>query len=309
MASSKKALLGALAANLGIAVTKFIVGAITGSSVMIAEGIHSVVDSGNSGLMIYGRRRSLHGPDPRHPFGHGMELYFWSLVVAMVVFGGGGGLSLYEGVHAIVHPRPLTSLWPNYLVIAAAAVFEGASLYVGLRELRAYQREHELTGSTLDVVRESKNPAIFLTVLEDTAALLGLAIAAVGVTLGHFLEMPAIDGIASIMIGIVLMLEALLLGFECRGLIIGEGARPVVVDKIRHLIDQHTDVGKLEDLRTLQLGPESILVFLRIDVPGSADVQTVRQGSTDLIAHLRRTFPQIRDVFFDVTARGVPGRA
>lgn len=309
MASSKKALLGALAANLAIAVTKFIVGAITGSSVMIAEGIHSVVDSGNSGLMIYGRRRSMRGPDPKHPFGHGMELYFWSLVVAMVVFGGGGGLSLYEGVHAIVHPRPLTSLWPNYLVIAAAAVFEGASLYVALREFRAYRREHDFAGTTLDVVRASKNPAIFLTVLEDSAALIGLAIAALGVTLGHFLHEPMADGIASILIGIVLMAEALLLGFECRGLIIGESARPVVVDRIRGVIERHGELGELEDLRTLQLGPESILVFLRVDVPGSADVEMVRRSSTDLIADLRRAFPQIRDVFFDVTAHGALDRA
>ncbi|NVB80548.1 MAG: cation diffusion facilitator family transporter [Kofleriaceae bacterium] len=301
MASSTKALLGALAANVAIAVTKFVVGGLTGSSVMIAEGIHSLVDSGNSGLMIYGGRRSKRGPDRDHPFGHGMELYFWSLVVAMVVFGGGGGMSIYEGIHAITHPTPLTKLWPNYLVLGAAAVFEGASLYVGLREFRAYRREREFTGSMLDAVRKSKDPAMFLTVLEDGAALIGLAIAAVGVTLGHLFESSVIDGVASMLIGLVLMGEALLLGYECRGLIIGESARTVLVDKIRRVIERHGEVGKLEDLRTLQLGPESILVFLRIDVPTFADVAMVRQGSTDLIADLRRTFPQIRDVFFDVS--------
>jgi divalent metal cation (Fe/Co/Zn/Cd) transporter len=209
-------------------------------------------------------------------------------------------MSIYEGIHAITHPTPLTKLWPNYLVLGAAAVFEGASLYVGLREFRAYRREREFTGSLLDAVRKSKDPAIFLTVLEDGAALIGLAIAAVGVTLGHFLESPVADGVASMLIGLVLMGEALLLGYECRGLIIGESARTVLVDKIRRVIERHGEVGKLEDLRTLQLGPESILVFLRIDVPGSANVATVRRGSSALIADLRRTFPQIRDVFFDV---------
>jgi cation diffusion facilitator family transporter len=301
MASSKKALLGALAANTGIAITKFVVGGLTGSSVMISEGIHSLVDSGNSGLMIFGGRRSRRGPDEEHPFGYGMELYFWSLVVAMVVFGGGGGLSVYEGIHSIVHPRVITSLWPSLVVIAVAAVFEGASLVVGARELRAHRRERHMTGSTLAVVRASKNPAIFLVVLEDSAALIGLAIAAVGVTLGHLLEMPFIDGIASMSIGVVLMLEALLLGFECRGLIIGESARPLIVEKLRRVIQQHSMLGSVEELKTLQLGAESILVFLRVNGSGS-DVDDFRARWQQLIDELRAEVPAIRNVFFELSS-------
>jgi cation diffusion facilitator family transporter len=300
MASSKKSLLGALAANVGIAITKFVVGAITGSSVMIAEGIHSLVDSGNSGLMLYGSRRSCRGPDAEHPFGYGMELYFWSLVVAMVVFGGGGGFSIYEGIHAIVHPRAITSLWPNYLVIVAAAIFEGASLYVGVREFKAYRREREFEGSTLDVVRASKNPAIFLTVLEDTAALIGLAIAAIGVTLGHLLELPIIDGIASLLIGLVLMAEAALLGFECRGLITGESARPRTAAKIRRIVEEHSELGAIDELRTLQLGPESLLVFLRMKVDAALDAAHIRERSGGLVKDLRTRVPAIRHVFFDL---------
>ena len=186
-ASSKRALLGALAANLAIAVTKFVVGAITHSTVMVAEGIHSLVDTGNSGLMLLGRSRSRRGPDDAHPFGHGMELYFWSFLVAMVIFGGGGCLSIYEGVRALLHPRAVTELWPNYLVIAAAAIFETASLVIGLREFGAYRRELRFAGSMLDVMRES----------EDAAALAGLAVAAAGLTLSHLLDMPAIDAAAS----------------------------------------------------------------------------------------------------------------
>jgi cation diffusion facilitator family transporter len=298
MASSKKALLGAAAANIGIAITKFVVGALTGSSVMISEGIHSLVDSGNSALMIFGGHRSRRGPDEEHPFGYGMELYFWSLVVAMVVFGGGGGLSLDEGIHAIVHPRVLSSLWPSLVVIAVAAIFEGASLYVGAREFRAYRHERQLTGSTLAVVRASKNPAIFLTVLEDTAALIGLAIAAVGVTLAHMLELPFIDGIASMSIGVVLMLEALLLGFECRGLIIGESARPLVVDKLRCVIARHSMLGSVEELKTLQVGADSILVFLRVEAPATDDDLTERWRR--LIDDLRAEVPPIQHVFFEL---------
>ena len=154
-ASSKRALVGAMAANLAIAATKFVVGTITNSTVMIAEAIHSLVDTGNSSLMLLGRARSPRAPDALHPFGHGMELYFWSLLVAMVVFGGGACLSIYQGVAAFVHRRPLALLWPNFVVIGAAALFEGSSLLIGWREFAAYRREKQFEGSMLAVMRES----------------------------------------------------------------------------------------------------------------------------------------------------------
>ncbi len=299
-ASSKRALIGALAANLGIAATKFTVGAITGSTVMIAEGIHSLVDTGNSGLMLFGQRRSRRPPDDVHPFGYGMELYFWSFVVAMVVFGGGGGLSIYEGIRATIHPRPITSLWPNYLVIVVAAIFEAASLAVGVREFTAYRRERAFSGSMLSVMRASKNPAIFLTVLEDSAALVGLAIAAAGIALGRWLSFPEIDGIASILIGLVLVLEASLLGYECRGLIIGESARPMVIEKIRLIAAEHHEVGVVEAMRTLQLGPDSILVVLRIRFPVAQGVGDLEGAIDRLVVELRAAIPSITHVVFDV---------
>ncbi|HEY0190655.1 MAG TPA: cation diffusion facilitator family transporter, partial [Kofleriaceae bacterium] len=253
-ASSKKALIGGLAANLGIAITKFVVGAITRSTVMISEGIHSLVDTGNSGLMLYGRRRSKRGPDADHPFGYGMDLYFWSFVVATIVFGGGGGLSIYEGIDALISPREMTHPLVSYATIAAAALFEGTSLAIGWRELNTYRRERKYGGSLLDVIRASKDPAMFLTVMEDLAALTGLVIAAAGIGLRQATGIAAFDGAASILIGLVLCVEALLLGIECRGLIIGESARPIVVDRIRALITEHAGDLTIGELRTLQLG-------------------------------------------------------
>jgi cation diffusion facilitator family transporter len=300
-ASSKRALLGAMAANLAIAATKFLVGAITHSTVMIAEGIHSLVDTGNSGLMLFGGWRSRRPADDIHPFGYGMELYFWSFVVAMVVFGGGGGLSIWEGVRALLHPHPITKLWPNYVVIGAAAVFETVSLVIGVREFATYRSEKRFVGSMVAVMRASKNPAIFVTVLEDSAALIGLAVAAAGLTLSHYLAMPAFDALASIIIGLVLVLEAALLGFECRGLIIGEAARSLVTDSIRTVIALHPEIGPLEGMRTLQLGPEAVLLLLRVRFPPGMVVGELERVAEKLELDLRRSNASIKHVVFDIT--------
>lgn len=301
-ASSTRSLISGLVANLAIAITKFIVGAVTSSTVMISEGIHSVVDTGNSVLMMFGRRASRRGPDEEHPFGYGMELYFWSFVVAMVVFGGGGGLSIYEGLHALSEPRELTSLWPSFVVIGASAVFEGASLIVGLREFRIYRRELKYPSSVLDGIRASKNPAMFLTVLEDIAALVGLGIAAAGIALRWWTGIAAFDGIASILIGLVLAIEALVLAIECRGLIIGEPARPAVVEEIEKSIAEHAGGLKIRGVRTLQLGPESVLVFLEVQPASVRDPAQLRDTIARLLVELRRATPVIRDVFV-TTAR------
>lgn len=297
-ASSKRALLGALAANLAIAVTKFIVGVITHSTVMVAEGIHSLVDTGNSGLMLLGRSRSRRAPDDAHPFGHGMELYFWSFLVAMVIFGGGGCLSIYEGVRALLHPRAVRELWPNYVVIGAAAIFETASLIIGLREFTAYRLEKRFAGSMLDVMRESKNPAIFVTVLEDVAALAGLAIAAGGLTLSHYLGVPAIDAAASILIGLILMLEAILLGVECRGLITGESARPILQADIRRIVSLCDDGGSVGEIQTLQLGPDDVLVLVGVRLPRTVASRDVEGQAKRLTIELMHASPTIKRVAF-----------
>jgi cation diffusion facilitator family transporter len=298
--SSRKALVGAMAANLAIALVQFVGGGLTRSTVMIAEGIHSLVDTGNSALMLLGEHRSRRPADSAHPFGYGMELYFWTLVVAMVVFGGGGGLSCYEGIRALWHPRVVTVLWPNYLVIAAAAVFEGASLAIGWREFSAYRQEKLFTGSALEVMRASKNPAIFITVLEDSAALAGLFLAAAGLTLSHILGLPAIDAIASILIGLVLMVEAALLGYECRGLIIGEAARPRVIAEVRRLLARHPNFGTVTEVRTLQLGPNSVMLVLGVRARATMSVGEAGQFSAALRAELREAVPVVKHIVYDL---------
>lgn len=297
-ASSKRALFGAMAANVAIAATKFIVGALTHSTVMIAEAIHSLVDTGNSGLMLIGRARSRRGPDPEHPFGYGMELYFWSFLVAMVIFGGGACLSIYQGVVALIHPRPTTHLWPNYLVIGAAAVFEGSSLVIGWREFTAYRREKHFVGSMLAVMRESKNPAIFVTVLEDLAALAGLAVAAIGLTLDHLLDAPSFDAIASIVIGAILVFEAALLGVETQGLITGEAVRPILLDRIRDVVGRHRAIGAIEEIRTLQLGPDAVLLLLGVRASRQLPAADLEEASKRLTDELRSISPTIAHVAF-----------
>jgi cation diffusion facilitator family transporter len=297
-ASSKRALSSAAAANLAIAATKFIVGAISHSTVMIAEAIHSLVDTGNSGLMLLGRARSRRGPDPEHPFGYGMELYFWSFLVSMVIFGGGACISIYRGVTALIHPRPLAILWPNYLVIAAAAGFEGSSLVIGWREFAHYRREKHFEGSMLAVMRESKNPAIFVTVLEDLAALAGLAVAAIGLTLSHLLDAPRFDAAASIAIGLILMLDAGLLGVETRGLITGEAARPILIDRIREVVARHRDIGAVGEIRTLQLGPDAVLLLLGVRPSRGRALSEVEAASQTLTSELRNLSSTIKHVAF-----------
>jgi cation diffusion facilitator family transporter len=297
VASSRKSLLAAAAANVGVAITKFVVGGLTGSTVMLAEGVHSLVDTGNSGLMLLGTRLSRRPADDSHPFGYGMELYFWSLVVAMVVFGGGGGLSAYQGVRALMEPRAISHLWPNYVVIVAAAVFESSSLVVGIRQLRLHEREHQFRGSLFQVMQTSKNPAIFLAVLEDTAALIGLGVAALGLTLARLLAVPEIDGIATIVIGLVLFIEALILGRECRSLIVGETARKPLVARIRGIVEGHQLLGARGKLRTLQLGAETILVFLRLQPPATMTAAELARQVAALEAEVARAVPSVRHVY------------
>lgn len=299
-ASSRKALLGAAVANLGIAATKLTIGALTRSTVMISEGIHSLVDTGNSGLMMYGRWRSRQRADAEHPFGYGMELYFWSFVVATIVFGGGGGLSIYEGIEAFRHPREPTALWASYLTIAVAAIFEGTSLVIGWREFRVYRRELRYDGSTLDAIRASKDPAIFLTVLEDTAAIIGLALAAGGIAVRQFTGWAPAEAIASMLIGAVLAGEAIILAVECRGLIIGEAARPVVVGQLQQVIDRDAGPLRVGSIRTLTLGPDAILVVLELQPSATRDGSELRPAIQRLARALRAATPAVRYVAFSL---------
>ncbi|MEO0849158.1 MAG: cation diffusion facilitator family transporter, partial [Cyanobacteria bacterium J06648_1] len=219
--SAKKTIYAAMAANFAIAITKFVAASITGSSAMLSEGIHSVVDTGNELLLLWGLRLSKQPADDSHPFGYGQELYFWTLIVALFIFAIGGGMSIYEGIVHVNHPEPLSDPRWNYGVLGFAVIFEGYSWNVALQEFLRSKGEE----SFWRAIRASKDPTIFTILFEDTAALIGLFVAFLGVLGGHLLNNVYLDGVASIIIGVILCGVDLLLATESKDLLIGEGAK------------------------------------------------------------------------------------
>ncbi|HZK49272.1 MAG TPA: cation diffusion facilitator family transporter [Thermoleophilia bacterium] len=293
--SSKKAITAAVLGNLAIAVTKFSAAAVTGSSAMLSEGIHSVVDTGNGLLLLHGIRRSRRPADAEHPFGHSQELYFWTLVVAVMIFAVGGGVSMYEGVIHIRHPQPLEDPFWNYVVLAFAMVFEGISFTVAWRE---FGRARAGRG-VWRAVRDSKDPSLFTVVFEDSAAMMGLVLAFLGVLLGHLLENPYLDGAASVAIGAVLAAVAAVLAYESKGLLLGEAADPEVVGEVTALAADDPAVVEVEHVLTMHLGPTDILLNLKVRfVPGLSSLQVGRVVDR-LEAALRAAHPEIKRIYIE----------
>jgi cation diffusion facilitator family transporter len=297
------ALYGAIAANLAIAVTKFVAAAFTGSSAMLSEGIHSVVDTGNQLLLLLGLRRSTRPADDEHPFGHGKELYFWSLIVAVVLFGVGGGMSLYEGIGHVRHPTPLEDPTWNYVTLGAAFVFEAVSWWIALRELR---RGLAATG-VWQALRTSKDPAIFVVLTEDTAALAGLVIAAAGIWLGHQLDAPIFDGLASIAIGVVLAGVAVFLVYESRGLLLGEAASPATVAGIRRIAGDDPAVVRAGPPRTMHLGTADVLVNLEAAFRPELSSGDVAAAAARIEGAIRAAHPEVRRVFVEASPLDADG--
>ena len=258
--SAKKTIYAAMAANFAIAVTKFIAASFTGSSAMLSEGIHSVVDTGNELLLLLGLRLSQKPADDSHPFGYGQELYFWTLIVALFIFSIGGGMSVYEGIDHIRHPEPLTDPRWNYVVLGLAVIFEGYSWNIALQQFLASKKEDSLWTA----IRASKDPIVFTVLFEDTAALVGLLVAFIGVFSGHLLGNVYLDGVASIVIGVILCGVAILLASESKGLLIGEGATAETVASIREITNSDPAVDKVVKVLTLHFGPQEILLNLEI---------------------------------------------
>lgn len=293
---SPVAVYGAIAANAVIAAAKFTAAFFTGSSSMISEGIHSVVDTGNECLMLLGIKRSDRPADAMHPFGHGKELYFWSLIVAIVLFGIGGGLSVYEGLTHILNPGTLEDATWNYVVLGIAAVAEGTSWTIALREFLPTIGEQE---SFWDALRTSKDPTVVTVLFEDSAALAGLLFAFGGVLLSHWLGNPLYDGIASILIGLTLAVVAAFLAYESRSLLLGEGADPAIVEDIRKLVADYPAVDSVERPLTMHFGPDNVLlnldVHFRKDVP-PADIATTIDR---LEKAIREQHPIIKRIFVE----------
>lgn len=255
---SKTVVYAALAGNFLIAVTKFAAAFVTGSSAMLSEGVHSLVDTGNEVLLLYGMRRAEKPADRTHPLGHGRELYFWSFIVALLVFALGAGVSIYQGIHHMMDPEPIESPGWNYAVLGASFLFEGFSWVVALREFRLQKG----SAGYIEAITRSKDPTTFTVLLEDSAALAGLVIAFAGIFLAERLGMPELDGLASIGIGFLLAGVAIFLARESKGLLIGEPALPAVQASILRIAEADPAIRKANGAITTHLGPRQIVVAL-----------------------------------------------
>lgn len=295
---SPKAVIAAVAANIAIGVVKFIAAAISGSSAMISEGIHSIVDSGNGLLILFGMKRAERKPDIAHPFGYGSELYFWTLVVAVMIFALGGGVSMYEGITRIVSITPETTLGDptlNYIIIIISAIIEGVSLRVALREFNAARG----TTKPMRFIKEAKDPSLFAVVFEDSAAEIGLFIAFLGTLLGDLTGIAYFDGIASLLIGLLLASVAGLLLRETKGLLIGEGLEASELSQIKRIVEADPRVHRCGRVLSLYLGPQDLLVTIDVTFEEFADRDVIDASIDDIEREIVRAFPQTTRIFVE----------
>jgi len=299
MASSKVAIYSALFANLLIALTKFIAAAVTGSSAMLSEGIHSVVDSLNEILLLLGLKKSRKKADENRPFGYGKELYFWSFVVSILIFGVGGGISFYEGITHLQHPEPLQNPFWNYIVLGAAIVFDGTSFVIALKTFNKQR------GSTpfWAAVRKSRDPSSFVVLFEDAADVLGLLIAFAGVYLGQRCNNPYFDGIASILIGLLLTAVSVVLTRESRSLLMGETATPKVLDQVVLIAESNTAIEKVHQHFSMVLAPEEVLLILKVAVRKDVLASEVVRCFADVKKNIQTAYPNFRQIFIEPVSK------
>lgn len=303
---SRTAIIAAVVGNLAIAVTKFIAAYFTGSSAMLSEGIHSLVDTGNGGLLLLGVRRSRRPADAEHPFGHGKEIYFWSLVVAILIFALGGGMSVYEGIMHIIHPHPMQSPMWNYVVLILALIFESASFYFAYKAFRKEMGKQKV----MQTIRASKDPTTFTVLFEDTAALLGLLVALVGIFLGEMLNNPYLDGAASIVIGLILGAVAVILAYETRSLLIGEGVSEETLASIREITNSDEAIAEIKQALTLHFGPYDVLLTLNVRFAEELTASQIAATIDALEDKIRARHPEIKHIFVEtesLTSAHAPG--
>jgi len=301
---SKKVILAALIGNSLIAVTKFIAASMTGSSAMFSEGIHSLVDTGNQGLLLYGLKASKRPADKEFPFGHGKEIYFWSFVVAILIFAVGAGISIYEGVHHILHPAEITNPMINYIVLTLAIIFEGCALYVAVKE---FNKARGKLGY-LKAVQRGKDPTLFVVLFEDSAAMLGLFIALIGITLAQITGDAWWDGVASVAIGCILAATAFWLAIETKGLLIGEGADKETVASIKTLANAHAEVEAVNEILTLHMGPEFILANISLEFKRGLKTGVIEKITHDLDKSIKETHPYIKRIFIEAETHSDDGK-
>lgn len=290
---STKAVYAALIANFGIAVAKFVGAGITGSSAMIAEGVHSVVDTGNQVLLLLGMKRAQRPANERHPFGYSREIYFWCFVVAVVLFTAGGTFAIYEGVQKLSHPHPIDNPMVNYGILVVAIILEAGSFAVALKEFRKVAGGRHWWSA----VTEAKDPVLFTVLFEDTAAMIGLVVALVGLLAAHLLDMPVLDGVASIVIGLVLIAASIILARETMSLIVGEAAAPEVLADIERLIRAEPSINGVRDIASVHLGPTDIVVTAAVDFDDDVTAGEVEKVIARINAAVKAAQPDVKRLF------------
>ena len=266
---------------------------------MLSEGIHSTVDTGNQLLLLYGLKQSRQPPDELFPFGHGKEIYFWSFIVAILIFAVGAGVSVYEGIHQIAEQRPMESFSVNYAVLGLAIIFEGAAWYFAFTEFKKIKGNLGI----FEAVHRGKDPSMFVILFEDSAALLGLVFALVGVALSQITGNAIFDGIASIMIGLVLAGTAGWLAYETKGLLIGERAKLQVIDGIREIARKNSTVNHINKVLTMHMGPDYILLNLSVDFKDEALAPQIETAIAEIDAEIKRAFPEVKRIFIEAESR------
>lgn len=299
-AGSRRVIYAALAGNLAIAVTKFAAAFFTGSSAMLSEGVHSLVDTGNGGLLLYGMHRAARPPDRTHPLGHGRELYFWSFIVALLVFALGAGVSFYEGVIHIMAPEPVVNARVNYIVLGLSFLFEGSSWLVALKEFR----QEKGNQGWFQAVRRSKDPSVYTVLFEDSAALLGLIVAFAGILASELLAMPELDGVGSIGISLILGATAIFLARESKGLLLGEPASPEVQRRVMAIAEDDPAVQRVNGILSVHIGPEEIVAGLSIEFEDHLTAPEIEACVERLETRLKQEMPQISRLFVKPQATG-----
>lgn len=296
--SNKKVIYAALVGNGLIAITKFIAGAMTNSSAMLSEAIHSVVDTGNQVLLLYGLKKAAKPADERFPFGHGKEIYFWSFIVAMLIFAVGAAVSIYKGVLHVIHPEAIQSPMINYIVLVLAMVFEGFAWYFAFREFKKSKGQW----GYYEAVRRGKDPTMFVVLFEDSAAMIGLIVAFLGVLLSQLTGIHQFDGIASIMIGLVLAGTAAWLAYETKSLLIGESANKHVIEGIRKIVREQPDVEQVNEVLTMHMGPEFILLNISVEFRDDATTDKLESRVAKITSQIKQAYPFVKRVFIEAEA-------
>jgi cation diffusion facilitator family transporter len=296
--TSKIAIYGAIAANSAIAVSKFIAAFFTGSSAMLSEGIHSLVDTGNGVLLLFGISQSKRPPDDKHPFGYGNEIFFWSFVVAIMIFALGGGIAIYEGVQHLLHPRELENVQWNYVVLIMAMIFEGAALRVALREFELTRRNRPF----FRALRESKDSTTIAVVVEDSAALIGLIIALLSVFLGQITGWVYFDGLGSVLIGVLLVSVSYFFAIECKALLVGEGLGASNIRKIRNILDKDPNISSHRRPLSLYFGPNEVLVNLEVHFVDGLTSDDIEESIDRIEARIKSAVPKVNRIYIEAEA-------